>query len=290
MLLAMKLKLAVMAGALAAPLVAATLATGPAIPKDPNIAELSSADFHYRAAGDFSRMGKPVEAPLHEARLSASLIIMKSLVTAADYARCIDAGACPNVPLPQGRRDVPITGVNWHDASAYAAWLTRKTGMTHRLPSDEEWVFAAAEKAQDEALPVIDPVDPAQAWIARYEAEAARAGAEGNAVPQPIGSFGRNSNGLLDVAGNVWEWTSSCYIRTALDIEGHPRAATTNCGVRVVEGAHRTYMTDFIRDPRTGGCASGVPPANLGFRLVIEKRSFRVLGVMDSVVRALGPS
>ena len=29
-------------------------------------------------------------------------------------------------------------------------------------------------------------------------------------------------------------------------------------------------MTDFIRDPRTGGCAAGVPPANLGFRLVIE--------------------
>ena len=29
-------------------------------------------------------------------------------------------------------------------------------------------------------------------------------------------------------------------------------------------------MTDFIRDPRSGGCAAGVPPANLGFRLVVE--------------------
>ena len=38
----------------------------------------------------------------------------------------------------------------------------------------------------------------------------------------------------------------------------------------VVEGEHRTYMTDFIRDPRTGGCAVGVPPANLGFRRVVE--------------------
>jgi hypothetical protein len=33
------------------------------------------------------------------------------------------------------------------------------------------------------------------------------------------------------------------------------------------EGAHRTYMTDFIRDPRTGGCAAG---PNLGFRLVVD--------------------
>ena len=31
-----------------------------------------------------------------------------------------------------------------------------------------------------------------------------------------------------------------------------------------------TYMTDFIRDPRTGGCAVGKPPLNLGFRLVRE--------------------
>jgi hypothetical protein len=43
-----------------------------------------------------------------------------------------------------------------------------------------------------------------------------------------------------------------------------------NCGVRVVEGRHRTYMTDFIRDPRAGGNAVSVPANNLGFRLVRE--------------------
>jgi hypothetical protein len=47
-----------------------------------------------------------------------------------------------------------------------------------------------------------------------------------------------------------------------------------NCGVRVAEGAHRAYVTDFIRDARAGGCAQGVPPANLGFRLVREERSW----------------
>jgi len=46
---------------------------------------------------------------------------------------------------------------------------------------------------------------------------------------------------------------------------------TTNCGVRVVEGRHRTYVTDFIRDARGGGCAFGAPPSNLGFRLVREE-------------------
>jgi hypothetical protein len=36
-------------------------------------------------------------------------------------------------------------------------------------------------------------------------------------------------------------------------------------------------MTDFIRDPRTGGCAAGVPPASLGFRLVVEDRTWQAL-------------
>jgi len=64
-------------------------------------------------------------------------------------------------------------------------------------------------------------------------------------------------------------------VRTALDEAGKATAkSTVNCGVRVVEGQHRTYVTDFIRDARAGGCAAGVPPSNLGFRLVREPKAF----------------
>jgi formylglycine-generating enzyme required for sulfatase activity len=48
--------------------------------------------------------------------------------------------------------------------------VSHKTGVSHRLPTDEEWTFAAAGKARDEAMPLVGPSDPAQAWIARYEA------------------------------------------------------------------------------------------------------------------------
>jgi hypothetical protein len=41
------------------------------------------------------------------------------------------------------------------------------------------------------------------------------------------------------------------------------------------------YVTDFIRDPKAGGCAVGVPPDNLGFRLVVERDKW--LGVQDPV-------
>lgn len=62
-----------------------------------------------------------------------------------------------------------------------------------------------------------------------------------------------------------------------IEPNGAAHVTNTNCGVRVVQGAHRTYMTDFIRDPRTGGCAAGVPPANLGFRLVVEEEKLPAL-------------
>lgn len=284
MLILIKMKTAMLAGALAAPIMATVFA--PTQPQDQDGAlRLASTSFNYRAAGDFSQAGRPVEGPLRELRLPADLTIMKRQVTVAEYARCVDEAACPRIAVPAGAQDVPVVGVSWHDASAYATWLSRKTGVTHRLPTDQEWTFAAAEKARDEATPLVDPSDPAQAWIARYEAESARSRPAATAA-QPGGTFGTNSNGLDDLAGNVWEWTNSCFVRVSLDGEDE-RITNTNCGVRVVEGAHRSYMTDFIRDPRSGGCAAGVPPANLGFRLVAEPSRSVASSVVRNVTKLL---
>lgn len=287
MLVLIKVKAAMLAGAMAAPLLATVLSSAPSHDPD-GMQRLASDTFNYRAAGDFSSNGKPVEGPLRELRLPSDLIVMKRQVTAAEYALCVDEGACTRAAAPIGSPDVPVTGVSWHDASAYAAWMSRKTGITHRLPTDEEWTFAAAEKARDEALPLVDPADPAQAWIARYEAESSRAMPIAT-TPQPGGTFGTNSKGLDDLAGNIWEWTDSCFIRASLD-NGRDRITNTNCGVRVVEGAHRSYMTDFIRDPKSGGCAAGIPPTNLGFRLVIESPQSVVVGAVRSVSKLLGRS
>jgi formylglycine-generating enzyme required for sulfatase activity len=283
-LILMKVKIAMLAGALTAPILATSLA--PTAPQDHDGAlRLASSSFSYRAAGDFSRDGRPVEGPLRHLRLPGDLLVMKRQVTVAEYARCVDEGACPRVAAASAAPDVPVVGVSWHDASAYAAWLSGKTGITYRLPTDEEWTFAAAEKARDEATPLVDPSDPAQAWIARYEAESAR-DRPAAITAQPGGTFGTNSNGLDDLAGNVWEWTNSCFLRVSLDGK-REQVTNTNCGVRVVEGAHRSYMTDFIRDPRSGGCAAGVPPANLGFRLVAEPPRSVAISVVRNVTNLL---
>lgn len=265
MLLATKLKFAI-----ASALVAGPLAVNPPqhMTPDDGLVDLASAKFTYYLAGDFSRFGKPAAAPLRSTSLGPGLRIMKRQVTAAEYTACVQEGGCARSARPDIAGDKPAVGVNWHDATAYARWLSGKSGISYRLPTDEEWIFAAGERARDEPVPVVDPDDPSKAWLARYEAETARNRTE--AAPKVIGAFGANSKGILDIAGNVWEWTNSCFERGALD-SGETRITNVNCGVRIVQGAHRAYMTDFIRDPRLGGCAGGAPPANLGFRLVVER-------------------
>lgn len=235
---------------------------------------LAPESFRYRVAGEFSRDGRPVNAPMLERRREKPLSIMKAQVTEAEFDRCVRDGGC----RPIGRRtsarvDVPVVGVSWEDASAYARWLSAKTGQVWRLPTDEEWVFAAGSRAKDDALDV-DSTDISQRWLAKYEEESSRQRLSDRG-PRSVGGFGANEHGLLDLSGNVWEWTDSCFTRQTLD-EGDRVIGdgTVNCGVRVIQGAHRGYTTSFIRDARGGGCSMGVPPDYLGFRLVREEGSW----------------
>jgi formylglycine-generating enzyme required for sulfatase activity len=276
MLLAFKLKLLLACAAglatpiAMAPLVSDIAARGTAT--EPALVSIAPGSISYREAGDFTRGGRQAEVPLRAISFDRPLHIMRQQVSSSDYQSCVQDGACRALD-----RDVvvapdrPAVQVNWHDAEAYAGWLSRKTGHHYRLPSDEEWAFAAGSRFRDDGAPV-DASDPSKRWISRYERESERDLSDTTA--HPFGRFGLNEHGIADLAGNVWEWTSTCFVRARADEAGNAGRPTVNCGVRVAEGAHRAYVTDFIRDARAGGCAQGVPPANLGFRLVREETSW----------------
>jgi formylglycine-generating enzyme required for sulfatase activity len=288
MLIAFKIKLALacaagLAGPFAlAPLMMENGATDALLRDRQAIVQLQPGSISYRVNGDFTRAGKQAAAPLASLRFDKPLSIMKHHVSSADYQRCVDDGGCR--PLNRGvaiADDLPTVQMSWHDADTYAGWLSHKTGDTYRLPTDEEWAFAAGSKFNDDGTPV-DEDDPSKRWIARYEREADRGPSD--AATRPFGAFGSNENGLQDIGGNVWEWTSTCFARHVLDEAGGILSKSPNCGVRVVEGQHRAYVTDFVRDARAGGCAVGVPPDNLGFRLVVEREKWP--GVQRLVRRA----
>ena len=194
-----------------------------AIKDQPALIELQPGTVRYRVAGDFTRAGKPAEAPLATIRIAQPITIMKHQVSSAEYQRCVSEGACRALPTDIAiAADRPAVMVSWRDADAYATWLSRRTGDTYRLPTDEEWAYAAGTRYQDDGLPV-DDSDPSKRWIARYEREADLKNSEIDGAVRPIGAFGANENGLLDVAGNVWEWTNTCFVRTALDEAGKVR-------------------------------------------------------------------
>ena len=243
----------------------ATAASGP------ETITIAPRPFDYRASGEFIRGGASVDGPLVHVEQPQPLEIMTYQVTAADYAACVADGACRRAePRRRVTGNVPVTGVSFDDAADYARWLSERTGQTWRLPTIEEWAFAAGSRAVDHALGIeANAADPAKRWLFAYERESAL-GTDKPANPQPLGTFGVNEFGVADLSATVWEWTSTCASRTTLDAGGHPLTFVDNCGVRYLEGRHRTPMSSFVRDALGGGCSVGVPPDNLGFRLVRE--------------------
>lgn len=94
----------------------------------------------------------------------------------------------------------PVCHVNWHHATAFAAWLAEKSGARVRLPTDAEWYLAAAGREQ-RVYPWGDAWDPMRCNAA--------GDADGFPRSAPVGSFpsGATPEGVMDMAGNIWEWT-----------------------------------------------------------------------------------
>jgi formylglycine-generating enzyme required for sulfatase activity len=265
---------------LAAAAVLAPRGGAPASVAPASVATLQPAWFAYQPVGDFESAGKTIDAPARATRLDAPLDVMVEPVSQAAYARCVAAAACPKLKaVDPAAENLPVVGVSWLDATAYAEWYARQTGEDWRLPTDDEWAYAAAERFRGEP-PAANGDDFARRWLAKFDADSAVA--RQVKAPQPFGHYGLNTRGVADLAGNVWEWTNSCYQRRAVEATGETRLLTRNCGVRALEGEHRMFMSDFIRDGVTGGCSAGLPPTNLGFRLV-RSRASAVARMMTSV-------
>lgn len=270
------LLVALIAGVLA--LKAAFVGGGPdgLVAGAPQAIVVTPRTFSYRAPGEYTRDGYAVDGPMLTISVTRPLTIMKYQVSKGDYARCVEDAACeppePEFSTP-GENNVPVTGVSFEDAQAYAAWLSRKTGEVWMLPTDEQLAFAAGSRFPDDALRT-ESSNPADRWLEMYRRETARSVGR-DPAPKPLGHFGENELGLADFAGNVWEWTTTCYRRAALDRAGSDD--TYPCGIQFVSGQHRAAMVSFIRNPKGGACAVGAPPDNLGFRLVKDTRWYAPL-------------
>lgn len=115
--------------------------------------------------------------------------------------------------------DHPVVCVSWLEATAFADWMSLRTGQSYRLPTWEESAAAAiagattrfwwgddfAEvcaraNAADAAYRVVFPEDPRNILSCD----------DGFAHTSPVTAFAPNPLGLHDAVGNAWEWTNSC--------------------------------------------------------------------------------
>ena len=106
----------------------------------------------------------------------------------------------------------PVTCISHADAVAYAAWLSKRTGKTYRLPTDAEWHLVAAHE-----VPLTGPEE--QCRHANGADESAKSGdgrrslapcRDGFDRTAPVGSLAPTGRGLSDLFGNVWEWVETC--------------------------------------------------------------------------------
>ena len=224
--------------------------------------ELPAADFPELGAGE-RRPGslafRPTDGPV-------SLLDWRqwwTWITGANWRRPFGETG------PDAADDHPVVQVSFDDATAYAAWAGA------RLPTEAEWEFAARGGHDGWRFAWGDEPRPggrlmANTWQGAFPYQ--NAGADGWRGTSPVGSFAPNGFGLVDMIGNVWEWTTSPYAQR------HTTGETSCCAVggsgderRVLKGGSHLCAPEYClryrpaaRSPQSDDTST----THIGFRCV----------------------
>jgi formylglycine-generating enzyme required for sulfatase activity len=223
-------------------------------------------------AGEFTMGASPSEAkaetsetPRHRVRIDHSFAVSRYPVTVGEFARFVadthyDMGdACftleggkykergsrnwLNTGYPQTDAS-PVVCVNWNDAQAYVAWLSRKSGHSYRLLSEAEYEYVNRAGTQTVFW-----------WgdaVGRNHADCDGCGsAWDNRSTAPVASFAPNGFGLYDTTGNVFTWLADCWNPT---YAGAPTDGSADlagdCDLHVLRGGSLHNAPAGIRSAR----------------------------------------
>jgi len=139
------------------------------------------------------------EMPVHWVEFRRGFWIAATEITNAQYERFVHDHERNHYSKGD---DHPVVNVTWEDAKKYCAWLTEKSGLPARLPSEAEWE-CACRAGSDGEFTFGDEVTrlSEHAW---YEANS-------NGHPHQVATRKPNRWGLYDLHGNVREWCEDTY-------------------------------------------------------------------------------
>jgi formylglycine-generating enzyme required for sulfatase activity len=201
----------------------------------------------------------------------------KTPITNAQYKEFVQAtglqapdGWTNNTP-PRGEEDYPVV-VSWYDARDYGEWLAEVTGKDYRLPSEAEW-----EKGARGTDGRIYP------WGDQWDATRCNSRESGVENTTSVHAYpqGASPYRLLDMAGNVWEWTRSLWGRNwerpdyrypYRPTDGRENIDAGQDVARVLRGAaFLRYRWNVRCTFRNGDYPSGRinDPVSVGFRVVV---------------------
>jgi len=180
----------------------------------------------------------------------------------------------------------PVVCVTWNDANAYATWLSEQTGRTYRLPTEEEWEYAARAGTSTSRYWGENPKDAcynantADETVLDAKGDSRRI--EGARVPcrdghfytAPVGTYAANPWGLKDMIGNVAEWTCSVYDSGYGGAQGRclDTRRRTGPAPMVLRGGSCLSSPDLSRSAARDGLPSNLSLNTIGFRVVATEQ------------------
>ena len=240
-------------------------------PFEPEMILIPAGEFLMGSGPRKDRYVEDYEQPQHTLYLP-DYYLAKTPVTNAQYAAFVQATGhkwpehWEDGQPPNGKEDHPVVNVSWHDAIAYCNWLAEVTGKPYLLPSEAEW-----EKGARGSDGRIYP------WGNQWDAERCNAGRGREGDTTPVGAYpeGASPYGLLDMAGNVWEWTRSLWgeglkpsFKYPYDpADGREDLDAPDSVLRVLRGGAFLYDVGFVRCACRFRDSPGYFNRSYGFRL-----------------------
>jgi formylglycine-generating enzyme required for sulfatase activity len=177
-------------------------------PFEPEMTLIPAGEFLMGSDPSADRHATDAEQPQHTLYL-LDYYLAKTPVTNIQYAAFVQAtsyeppGHWVSDEPPRGKEDHPVVNVSWRDAVVYCRWLSRVTGKPYRLPSEAEW-----EKGARGSDGRIYP------WGNKWDTERCNSKEGDQRDTTPVGAYpqGASPYDLLDMAGNVCEWTRSALL------------------------------------------------------------------------------
>lgn len=231
---------------------------------------IPSGKFYMGSERALDRQANPNELPAHWLFLP-EFYASRAPITNTHYALFVRATGHPppahwraGAP-PDDKAEHPVTGVSWFDAVAFCQWLSALTGQPFRLPTEAEW-----EKAARGPERLIYP------WGNQWDrwrlntGDVRRTEHGWETDTTPVGQFspeGDSPYGLVDMAGNVWEWCQSEYRPYPYD-PADGREMLTSDALRVLRGGTLSHARRVARCAyRYHFLPINLGP-NIGFRVV----------------------